>query len=57
MIKRRFFMGISEIVGFITVGFIVVYFVWMFIYEDKDTDQNKVLDYDEEDEKVNSTHS
>lgn len=50
-------MGISEIVGFITVGFIVVYFVWMFIYEDKDTDQNKVLDYDEEDEKVNSTHS
>ncbi len=46
-------IGISEITGFIVVSFIVVYFVWMFIYEDKDTDPKNPpsiepdYDYDE----------
>lgn len=43
-------MGISEIMGYITVGFIVAYFVWMFAYEDKDADPNKVYYPEEENE-------
>jgi len=40
-------MGISEIVSVITLIGIVVYFIWMFVYDPKD-ESDKVLDYDEQ---------
>ncbi|MFP3294046.1 MAG: hypothetical protein RXN80_01795 [Hydrogenobaculum sp.] len=40
-------MGISEIVGVITLIGIVVYFIWMFVYDPKD-ESDKALDYDEQ---------
>ena len=40
-------MGISEIVGVITLIGIVVYFIWMFVYDPND-ESDKVLDYDEQ---------
>ncbi len=47
-------MDIAEIVGYITVGFIIVYFAWMFAYEDKDADPNKVYYPGEEEEEEES---
>ncbi len=43
-------MDISEIMGYITVGFIIAYFVWMFAYDPKD--EPKTLDYEEEEEET-----
>lgn len=40
-------MGISEIVSVITLIGIVVYFIWMFVYDPKD-ESDKALDYDEQ---------
>ena len=47
MISKEIFMGISEITGFVTVLGILIYFIWMFIYDPKD-ESDKVLDYDEQ---------
>ncbi len=44
-------MGISEIAGVITLVGIVVYFIWMFVY-DPGNEPDKPLDYDEEESEV-----
>ena len=44
-------MGISEIVGVITIIGIVVYFIWMFVYDPNDR-SDKVLDYDEQEDET-----
>ncbi|MGC8650185.1 MAG: hypothetical protein ACP5S8_04380 [Hydrogenobaculum sp.] len=44
-------MGISEIVGVITLAGIVVYFIWMFVYDPKE-EPNKTFDYEEEENEV-----
>ncbi len=44
-------MGISEIVGIITLVGIVVYFIWMFVYNPGD-EPEKTLDYEEEENEI-----
>lgn len=44
-------MGISEITGFVTVLTILIYFIWMFIYDPND-ESDKVLDYDEQEDEA-----
>ncbi|GAB6078757.1 hypothetical protein [Hydrogenobaculum acidophilum] len=44
-------MSISEIVGVITLVSIVVYFIWMFVY-DPGEEPNKSFDYEEEENEV-----
>jgi phage shock protein PspC (stress-responsive transcriptional regulator) len=51
MISKEIFMGISETVGVITLVGIVVYFIWMFVYDPKD-ESDKVLDYNEQEDET-----